>query len=76
MIPAAFPTIAPAQTLGEIFGPLAPIAVFGVVVGLAILVALLVTEAVSSSRRHVGRAVRQAGASRESKPISRVRSAA
>jgi len=76
MIPAAFPTIAPAQTVGQLFGPLASIAVFGVVVGLAILVALLVTEAASSSRRRVGRAVRRASAARESKPISRVRPAA
>jgi putative effector of murein hydrolase LrgA (UPF0299 family) len=51
MIPAACPTIAPAQTVGELFGPLATIAVLGVVVGLVILVALLVAEAASSSRR-------------------------
>ena len=76
MIPAAFPTIAPTQTVGELFGPLATIAVFGVVIGLAILVALLVTEAASSSRHHVRRGVRRPSAPRETKPVSRVRPAA
>ena len=76
MIPAAFPTIAPVETVGQLFGPLASIAVFGVLLGLAILVALLVTEAASSSRRRVRRAVPRASATRESNPVSRVRPAA
>jgi len=75
MIPAAFPMVAP-LTVGELFGPLATVAVLGVVLGLAILVALLVTEAARSSRRRVQGAVRPAGASRETKVVSRVRPAA
>jgi hypothetical protein len=43
MIPPAFP-IAPAMTLGELFGPLAPIAVFGVIAALVILLALIVMD--------------------------------
>jgi hypothetical protein len=76
MIPAAFPTIAPAQTVGELFGPLATIAVLGVVVGLVILVALLVAEAASSSRRTGRQPVRRGRAARETKTVSPVRPAA
>jgi hypothetical protein len=76
MIPAAFPMVAPAQTLGELFGPLATIAVLGVVAGLAILVALLVTEAARSSRRHLRGAARGAHAPHGTKSVSPVRPAA
>src|SRR5262245_20295520 len=51
MIPAAFPTIAPALSAGEFFGPLAPIAVLGVALGMAILVTLLLVDARSATRR-------------------------
>ncbi len=51
MIPAAFPTIAPAQTVGELFGPLAPIAAFGVVGALIILVALILADRRTAARR-------------------------
>jgi len=45
MIPTAFPAIAPVQSVGELFGPLAPIAVLGVILALVILVAMLAAEA-------------------------------
>src|SRR5215475_3064371 len=51
MIPAAFPTLAPALSAGEFFGPLAPIAVLGVALGMAILVTLLLVDARSATRR-------------------------
>jgi putative effector of murein hydrolase LrgA (UPF0299 family) len=76
MIPAAISTIAPAQTVGELFGPLAPIAVLGVIGGLVILVALLVAEARSTARRSVERGARETRALGETKTASPVRPAA
>jgi hypothetical protein len=51
MIPGAIPPVAPATTLGELFGPLAPIAVLAAVAGLAVLVAVLAGEALVVARR-------------------------
>jgi hypothetical protein len=51
MIPASFPTVAPALSAGEFFGPLAPIVVLGVVLGMAILVTLLLVDARSATRQ-------------------------
>jgi len=51
MMPAAFPTVVPALSAGEFFGPLAPIAVLGVALGMAILVTLLLVDARSATRR-------------------------
>jgi len=51
MVPAAFPSVAPAITLAELFGPLAPLAVLGTLVVLAILVGLLGYEMQANARR-------------------------
>jgi len=75
MIPAAFPTVAPALSVGELFGPLAPIAVLGVVLGMAILVTLLLVEARSATRRR-GRTTRRSSASPGAEQVSPVRPAA
>ena len=45
MIPIAFSAVAPSTTLGELFGPLATVAVFGVLAGLFVLVALVAVQA-------------------------------
>ena len=76
MIPAALPTIAPALTVGELFGPLAPIAAIGVVGGLVILVALIVVENRTAARQRADRAARDAGGSTETTTASPVRPAA
>lgn len=59
------PTIVPALPVGERFGPLAPIAVFGVVGGLVILLALLVVETRTATHQRTERAARGAGGSAE-----------
>jgi hypothetical protein len=51
MIPAAFRAAAPAMTVGDLFGPLAAIAVFGVIAGLMVLLALIVTQSWTAARR-------------------------
>jgi hypothetical protein len=55
MIPAAFPLVAPASTLGDVFGPLASVAVLGVIVGLLFLVGLVALQswAATHPERHV-----------------------
>jgi hypothetical protein len=52
MIPTTFPAIAPATTIGELFGPLAPIAVFGVLGALVVLLALIAVESWTARRRN------------------------
>jgi hypothetical protein len=75
MIPAAIPPIAPGISLGELFGPLASLAVLGAMVALAILVALLAGASWVTARRRLRR--RQAGgAARRPVGASHVRSAA
>ena len=51
MIPAGFPVIAPPMTLGDVFGPLAPVAVFCVIAGLVVVLALSTAEALTAARR-------------------------
>jgi len=45
MIPFAIPAVSPSTTLGDLFGPLASIAVFGVLAGLGILLAVVALQA-------------------------------
>jgi len=75
MIPAAFPTVAPALSAGEFFGPLAPIAVLGVALGMAILVTLLLVDARSATRRR-GRITPRSSASPGAEQVSPARPAA
>lgn len=53
MFPTAFPQVAPNLTVGELFGPLGPIAVVAVLVALAVLVGVLVGESWAAARRRV-----------------------
>lgn len=72
MIPAAFPAIAPAQSVGELFGPLAPIAVLGVILALIVLVAMLAADApLGQPPARPERVTCHAGALRETKSVSR-----
>jgi hypothetical protein len=74
MIPPAFAAIAPAMTLGELFGPLAPIAVFGVIAALVILLALIVTD--SGAARQQARAGRDSALPEKTPAAAPVRPAA
>jgi hypothetical protein len=51
MIPFAFPTVSPVTTLGDLFGPLASIAVFGVLAGLGILLVVVALQAWATAPR-------------------------
>jgi len=51
MIPAAFPPVAPSLSLGDLFGPLAPLALVGALAALAVLIGLLAGEYALSVRR-------------------------
>jgi len=75
MMPAAFPTVVPALSAGEFFGPLAPIAVLGVALGMAILVTLLLVDARSATRRR-GRITPGSSASPGAEQVSPARPAA
>lgn len=71
MIPTGFPIVAPAITLGELFGPLASIAVVGVLAGLLIVVALVLTESRTRRQRPdpAARAERPAGKGAGASPL-------
>ena len=51
MIPIGFPQVAPAVTVGELFGPLAPLALVGAIAALLVLVGLIAGEYVITLRR-------------------------
>ena len=51
MIPTGFPPVAPAITLGDLFGPLAPLAVVAALAALVVLMALLAGEYTISAMR-------------------------
>jgi hypothetical protein len=52
MIPTGFPPVVPAITLGDLFGPLAPLALVAALVALLVLIGLLAGEyAISAMRR-------------------------
>jgi hypothetical protein len=76
MIPAAFPAVAPAMTVGDLFGPLAPIAAFGVIGGLMVLVALIVTQSWTAARRRRDAAASPSGIPGEARTASPTRPAA
>ena len=44
MIPIGIPPVAPAITLGDLFGPLAPLALVAALAALVVLIALIVGE--------------------------------
>jgi hypothetical protein len=55
MIPIGFPPVAPSITLGDLFGPLAPLALVSAAAALVVLIGLLAGEyAISSMRRRSG----------------------
>jgi hypothetical protein len=65
MIPFAFPAVSPSTTLGDLFGPLASVAVFGVFAGLGILLAVVALQAwAAASRQRDGVAPHPAPGSR------------
>jgi len=51
MIPAGFPVTAAPMTLGDVFGPLASVAVLCVIAGLVVVLALSTLEALDAARR-------------------------
>ncbi len=74
MIPAAFPQVAPALSLSEVFGPLAPLAALAAIGALAVLVAVLATESWRGARRRaharIGQPAGQPGSSSSLRPAA------